>query len=83
MTDPRLPNLFSSLQVRGLSLKNRLVMPAMANRLGSYHCKVTDRLRAYYAERARGGVGLIIVQFSFVSPEGRGGPYTTGLSDDS
>ena len=83
MTDPRLPNLFSSLQVRGLSLKNRLVMPAMANRLGSYHCRVTDRLRAYYAERARGGVGLIILQFSFVSPEGRGGPYTTGLSDDS
>ena len=83
MSDPRLTHLFSNLQVKGLTLKNRLVMPPMGNRLGSYQCKVTDRLRAYYAERAKGGVGLVIVQFTFVSPEGRGGPNTTGLTDDS
>lgn len=83
MTNPRLPNLFTSLRVRGMSLKNRLVMPPMGTRLGSYHCEVTERLRAYYAERARGGVGLVIVQFTFVAPEGRNGPYTTGITDDS
>ncbi len=55
----------------------------MGTRLGSYHCQVTERLRAYYAERARGGVGLVIVQFTFVAPEGRSGPNTTGLTDDS
>lgn len=83
MADPRLPHLFSPLRVKGLELKNRLVMPPMGTRYGSYHCQVTERLRSYYAERAKGGIGLVIVQFTFVSPEGRNGPYTTGLSDDS
>ncbi|MHB0868684.1 MAG: FAD-dependent oxidoreductase [Chloroflexota bacterium] len=83
MADPRLPHLFSPLKVKGLELKNRLVMPPMGTRYGSYFCRTTDRLRRYYAERARGGVGLVIVQFTFVSPEGRNGPYTTGLTDDS
>ncbi|MDA8217281.1 MAG: NADH:flavin oxidoreductase, partial [Dehalococcoidales bacterium] len=81
MTDPRLPYLFSSLKIKGLELKNRLVMPPMGTRLGSYDCRVTERLRAYYVERARGGAGLVIVQFTSVSPEGGNGPYTTGISD--
>jgi 2,4-dienoyl-CoA reductase (NADPH2) len=53
------PTLLSPLTVGGLTLRNRLVM-------GSMHTGMEDRARhlpelaAYFAERARGGVGLAV-----------------------
>ncbi|OAT85840.1 FAD-dependent oxidoreductase [Desulfotomaculum copahuensis] len=52
--------LFSPVKVGSLQLKNRLVMPAM--HLG--YCRdgeVSTRLVDFYARRAEGGAGLIIV----------------------
>ena len=52
--------LFSPLSVGPLTLKNRIVMPAM--HLGyTPGGEVTDRLIDFYAERAAGGTALIIV----------------------
>lgn len=52
--------LFTPIHIGTLTLKNRLVMPAM--HLGyARDGAVTDRLVNFYKERARGGVGLIIV----------------------
>ena len=51
-------------------IKNRFVMPAM----GSGHTKaggvVDEEALAYYRERALGGFGLIVVEFSGVDTEG-------------
>jgi 2,4-dienoyl-CoA reductase (NADPH2) len=53
------PTLLSPLNVGGLTLRNRVVM-------GSMHTGMEDRARhlpelaAYFTERARGGVGLIV-----------------------
>jgi 2,4-dienoyl-CoA reductase (NADPH2) len=53
------PNLLSPLDLGHTTLKNRVVM-------GSMHTKLEDRakdlpkLAAYFAERAEGGVGLIV-----------------------
>ncbi|MFT3874876.1 MAG: NADPH-dependent 2,4-dienoyl-CoA reductase [Propioniciclava sp.] len=53
------PHLLSPLQVGHLRLRNRVVM-------GSMHTKLEDRradlpkLAAFFAERARGGVGMIV-----------------------
>lgn len=53
------PNLFQPLTIGGMTIRNRIVM-------GSMHTGLEERffdgkrLAAYYAERARGGVGLII-----------------------
>ena len=56
----RFPNLFSSISINGLELKNRIVMTAM--NLGyTPDGIVTDRLISFYIARAKGGVGLIIV----------------------
>ena len=58
MTTPY-PHLLAPLEVGGLTLRNRVVM-------GSMHTGMEDRakhlpeLAAYFAERARGGVGLIV-----------------------
>jgi 2,4-dienoyl-CoA reductase (NADPH2) len=54
------PFLFSPIRVNGMVLKNRIVMTAM--HLGyTPQGEVTDQLVEFYAERARGGVGLIVV----------------------
>ncbi|GAA1480348.1 NADPH-dependent 2,4-dienoyl-CoA reductase [Gordonia sinesedis] len=57
--NPHYPHLFSPLPLGGTTLKNRLVMGSMHTGLED-RLWDTDKLAAYYAERARGGVGLII-----------------------
>jgi 2,4-dienoyl-CoA reductase (NADPH2) len=53
-------HLFSPIRINSMALKNRIVMTAM--HLGyTPGGKVTDRLIEFYALRARGGAGLIIV----------------------
>jgi 2,4-dienoyl-CoA reductase (NADPH2) len=54
------PYLFSPIKVNSMIIRNRIVMTAM--HLGyTPDGEVTDRLVKFYAERARGGVGLIIL----------------------
>jgi len=61
------PHLFSPVQINGMLLKNRIVMTAM--HLGyTPGGEVTDRLVEFYALRARGGAGLIIVGGCPVDP---------------
>jgi 2,4-dienoyl-CoA reductase (NADPH2) len=49
--------LFQPLTIKDMVLKNRIVMPAMQLMLGLRN----RRARAFYLERARGGVGAIIM----------------------
>ena len=50
--------LFEPFRLKGLELKNRLVMAPMHTKFASESGEVTDRLLAYLVERARGGVEL-------------------------
>jgi 2,4-dienoyl-CoA reductase-like NADH-dependent reductase (Old Yellow Enzyme family)/thioredoxin reductase len=43
---------------------------------------VTDRLIGYYGARARGGVGLINVEFTYVHPAGKVFEHMLGIYDD-
>lgn len=51
--------LFSPLTIRGLTLKNRVVVSAMGSLMIGRDRKVSQQLADYLGERARGGVGLI------------------------
>jgi 2,4-dienoyl-CoA reductase (NADPH2) len=53
------PNLLSPLDLGFTTLRNRVIMGSMHTGLED-RAKDTDRLAEYFAERARGGVGLII-----------------------
>lgn len=53
------PHLLSPLDLGFTTLRNRVVMGSMHTGLED-RARDTDRLAAYFAERARGGVGLII-----------------------
>lgn len=58
MTSPY-PNLLSPLDLGFTTLRNRVVLGSMHTGLED-RARHTDRLAEYFAERARGGVGLII-----------------------
>ena len=63
----RYQNLFQPIQVGPVRLKNRIVMPPMANNLCNADGTLSPASIAYYTERAKGGVGLIIVECSAVA----------------
>lgn len=60
------PHLFSSLEIGRLKLKNRTVMAPMESKLARSDGAVSDAAIAYYGERAQGGVGMVIVEFTCV-----------------
>lgn len=76
------PHLLAPLDLGFTSLKNRVLMGSMHTGLeeakGGY-----ERMAAFYAERARGGVGLIVT--GGVSPNlaGRAAPFSAELSRSS
>lgn len=67
----RYQKLFSPVRVGLLTLKNRIVMPAMETHLGDRDGFVTDEVISYYRHRARGGAGLLIFENTGVHLSGR------------
>ena len=59
-------HLLFPIKIRGLELKNRIILPAMGTRMASEKGEITDRLIAYHAARAKGGCGLNIVEVAAV-----------------
>ena len=75
--------LFSPAFIKGVRLKNRIVMPPMCTNFNSPDGFVSERGKEYYARRAKGGVGLIQVEPGIVVyPEGRSLRYHLGVDDD-
>lgn len=52
--------LFSPISINQLEIKNRIAYPALGL-LYSYDSKLNDRYYNYFAERARGGAGIVTV----------------------
>ncbi|MNB70363.1 NADH oxidase [compost metagenome] len=50
--------LFSPIRIRGLELKNRVILPAMGTKMPSEDRYVTQQLIDYQTARAEGGCGL-------------------------
>jgi 2,4-dienoyl-CoA reductase-like NADH-dependent reductase (Old Yellow Enzyme family) len=63
--------LFDSLNVKGLRLRNRVVVPPMGTNMATEEGAVTDRHLARYIPWAEAGVGLIIVEHTYVTRPGR------------
>ncbi|MDA8403979.1 MAG: NADH:flavin oxidoreductase [Desulfobacteraceae bacterium] len=61
MRDP----LFQPIKINTLDIKNRIDMPAMHLGMAN-NFEVTDQIVEFYAERARGGVGMICVGYATV-----------------
>ncbi|MFP3951079.1 MAG: NADH:flavin oxidoreductase [Candidatus Bathyarchaeia archaeon] len=70
--------LTSPITVKGTKLMNRIVMPPMYTGLADVDGGVTDNLLKHYAERAE-GLGLMIVEHSYVTPGGKMGNRQLGI----
>ena len=75
--------LFSPAQIGGMRLKNRVVMAPMVTQLASDSGTVTQRMLDYYDGRAKGGVGLVIVEATYVAASGKGFPCQLGIDRDA
>lgn len=53
--------LFEPIEIAGMKIKNRIVMPAGETNFHTLEGGVTDRLLEFYRERARGGIGFAVV----------------------
>ncbi len=56
----QLPNLFSPIEIRNISLRNRIFSTGHVT--GLANGGMTDRLLAYHDARAKGGAGLVITE---------------------
>ena len=61
--------LFERGSIGNLELKNRIVMPAMGCSFAESSGEAGPRMIKYYADRARGGAGLIITEITRVDDE--------------
>lgn len=76
--------LFEPYSIRGVTLKNRIVMSPMC----MYSCYEQDGIvtpwhLTHYTSRAVGQTGLIMTEAAAVSPQGRISPEDLGIWDDS
>ncbi|APX12653.1 bifunctional salicylyl-CoA 5-hydroxylase/oxidoreductase [Tateyamaria omphalii] len=75
---PLRPPMFAPFQLRGMALKNRIVVSPMAQYKAVDGCP-TDWHLIHYGERAKGGAGLVYTEMTCVSAEGRITPGCPGL----
>jgi 2,4-dienoyl-CoA reductase-like NADH-dependent reductase (Old Yellow Enzyme family) len=73
--------LFSSFKLKDVTLKNRIVVPPMCQ-YKAHDGFINDWHEVHYTSLARGGAGLVIVEATAVSPEGRITPDCLGLWND-
>ncbi len=76
-----MPGLFSPLRIRNQTLPNRLVLPPMATSRGEDGAPAAYHL-GHYGKLARAGSGTIIVEHTYVLPNGRLNDLQLGLVDD-
>lgn len=70
--------MFTPYRLRNMELRNRVVVSPMAQYKAVDGCP-TDWHFVHYAERAKGGAGLVYTEMTCVSPEGRITPGCPGL----
>lgn len=59
------PTLFSSVKLGPLTLRNRIAMAPLTRQMADPDGTPTDEMVAYYARRARGGLGLVITEGTY------------------
>jgi 2,4-dienoyl-CoA reductase-like NADH-dependent reductase (Old Yellow Enzyme family) len=74
-------DLFDKLQIRDVTLRNRIVVSPMCQ-YSSPDGFATDWHLVHLGSRAVGGAGLVITEASAVTPEGRISPWDLGIWKD-
>lgn len=76
-------HLIKTLDNCKLALNNRLVFPPMATSKSSNDGEVSKELLEYYDEKSQGGyISLIIIEHSFVTPQGKASNGQLSVASD-
>ena len=77
-------NIFSPLTIKNMTMKNRIMMTPMGTNYGEQTGEMSFLHINYYEERAKGGVGLIMVENASVdSPLGSNGTTQIRIDHDN
>lgn len=74
--------LFEPGTIGKLRIRNRIISAPMERNYANIDGSVTQRYIDYLATKAEGGVGLIIVEATYVDPLGKGRVLELGIYDD-
>jgi len=77
------PTLFSPGTIGRLTIKNRLFIAPMVLNYATEDGLATPRYLAHIARIARGGVGAMILEASYISQEGKGFTHELGIHTDA
>ncbi|HEX2948115.1 MAG TPA: FAD-dependent oxidoreductase, partial [Armatimonadota bacterium] len=76
------PSLFSPGKIGQLTIKNRTVMAPMVRNYADENGRVTAKYLAHIDDIARGGVGMMILEASYVTQDGKGFINELGIHND-
>lgn len=65
--------LFEPIEIEGMRVKNRILMPAAELNYHTFEGGVTEKMLDFYRERAKGGIGFAIVGVAKIEPHFFGG----------
>ncbi len=64
--DKQFSHLMSPRKIGNVEIPNRIVAVPIGAAMATSDGLVTDRMLSYYAEKAKGGTGLIIVEATYI-----------------
>jgi len=74
--------LFSPFKIKNMTLKNRIVMPALASFMIGNDGSISDATVEHYRRRAAGGPAMVIMEACAVAPEGVVASHQAVIYDD-
>ena len=77
-----LEKLFSPIRIGSMEMRNRLAMAPMATNYTNEDGTISDQIKDYVVARAKGGVGLIILEVTTIDGTFPYVPNTIGMWDD-
>lgn len=80
--DAQPTSLFDPINIGRRTSRNRIVMPPMNTNLAHGDGFASERNRDYYAERAKGGAGIVILEAMFVEWAAKHRTFGMGVSED-
>ncbi|MEW6081920.1 MAG: FAD-dependent oxidoreductase [Bacillota bacterium] len=75
--------LFEPAHIGKVAVKNRLIMAPCERNYANLDGTTNQRYNDYLVERAKGGVGLILVESMYIDPVGRNHFRQLGIHDDA
>lgn len=83
MQCPGYSHLFEPITINKMTVKNRMVMPPMGTNFANPDHSVSEKYKAYFEARAKGGVGAIVVEYSCIDESGLSAPFQMGVFSDN